>query len=83
MTISNIKDLRTLLKTCREFGVNTVEIDGIKIELGEPPVKQPRKRTDLPQDAFSGNMKADTQIAIDSGWDKLSDEEKLFYSSGN
>lgn len=34
MTISNIKELSKLIDLCRKKGIDSVEIDGIKLKLG-------------------------------------------------
>lgn len=36
MKIDNLKDLKALLKACHEHGVHNIEIDGIKMQIGEP-----------------------------------------------
>lgn len=33
MKIENLPDLKKLLKVCQDFGVHTIEIDGIKMRI--------------------------------------------------
>lgn len=37
MKIESFKDLRKLIKLCRETGVDAIEVDNIKFNLGAPP----------------------------------------------
>lgn len=37
MDLPNPKDLKALLKVCREFGVDNVEFGAIKVKFGEMP----------------------------------------------
>lgn len=37
MKIENLKDLKALIKLCRLTGVEAIEIDGIKMNLGTEP----------------------------------------------
>ena len=39
MTISNLKDLKKLIKLLRETGVHTATVDGISLQLGSLPQK--------------------------------------------
>lgn len=43
MTIDSLKQLEALLKLCRKSGVAAIEVDGIKLALGNEPIK-PVKR---------------------------------------
>lgn len=43
MVISNIKDLSRLIDLCRKKGIDSVEIDNIKIKLGHLESKKSRK----------------------------------------
>lgn len=37
MVVDNLKELQKLIKACRALGVDKIEIDGIKLELGALP----------------------------------------------
>lgn len=39
MTLPNPKELKALLKVCREFGVDNVEVGELKIKFGDMPTK--------------------------------------------
>jgi len=39
MKIETKKDLESVIKLCRKMGVNTIEVDGIKLSLGDAPQK--------------------------------------------
>lgn len=40
MKIASFKDLRKLIKLCRETGVDAIEVDGVKFNMGAPPRKE-------------------------------------------
>lgn len=42
MDLPNPKELRALLKVCREYGVNTFEAGPVKLTLGEMPREEAR-----------------------------------------
>lgn len=39
MKVESIKQLEQVIKLCRKTGVNSIEIDGVKLMLGEAPAK--------------------------------------------
>jgi len=39
VTFNSLKDLKNLIKLCRQTGVNTIKINGIELELGPEPHK--------------------------------------------
>lgn len=39
MQLPNPKELKALLKVCRDFGVDNVEVGELKIKFGEMPTK--------------------------------------------
>lgn len=43
MKIDTLADLRALIKVCRKEGINAIEVDGVKLELGDVPVRQKLK----------------------------------------
>ena len=42
MDLPNPKDLRALLKVCREYGVESIEVASLKMKLGEMPQEERR-----------------------------------------
>ena len=93
MKINSIKDLQKVLKLCRQTGVTTIEIDGVKLTLGPQPVSVRAPHIDL--DAFpeanirvpqyspiqaqdTANSPIDTKIDMP---DELSEEQLMFYSA--
>lgn len=65
MKIETIKDLEAVLKLCRRQGVTSINIDGIRLSLGELPAPK------TPETA-----KDDTKVE-----DQYTDEDLLFWSS--
>lgn len=45
MDLPNPKELKALLKVCRDFSVETVEIGTLKIKFGEAPSAIPEEAT--------------------------------------
>lgn len=77
MKIESLKELKALLKLCREQGVEAFEVGEIKFNLGPAPIKQyytPKKQVDLP--ITPGGITEDTKIATD-----LPDQEALLFWS--
>lgn len=75
MALPTAKELKALAKMCREAGIKHFKHGDIEFTLSdEAPVKPPRK-----------NGKAVTAAApvdpeSEDSWDKLTEEEKLFWS---
>lgn len=40
MKIENLKELHALVKLCRKAGINAIEVDGVKLSLGDAPAPQ-------------------------------------------
>lgn len=40
MKIESIKELSKLIDMCHKKGVRAITVDGVQIELGEPPLKR-------------------------------------------
>lgn len=81
MKIESLKSLKALIKLCQTEGVRAIEIDGIKLDLNSPPVKQKRYKEvssdlELPLEA---QLSVPQMEQIDS--DELTQEQMLFYSS--
>lgn len=48
MVINNIKDLEAVLKLCHKQGVHSIEVDNIKMVIGEPPT--PKLKSEEPKE---------------------------------
>lgn len=59
MTLPNPKELKALLKVCREFGVNAVEFGEIKVNFGDMPAVM----ADQPKDSIQVTMPSDEELA--------------------
>lgn len=68
--ISSLKDLEKLLKLCRKQGVTEIELDKVKLKLG-----------DLPKTAEEIEAEADDPYK-DFPVGELTPEQLMFYSSG-
>jgi len=66
MKIETIKDMSALLDLCRKKGVESIEVDGLKITLGSAPTRKAK------------NAGPDTIVAPDA----LTDEQAMFWSAG-
>lgn len=84
MTINSLKDLKKLIQLCRQTGVEAIEIDGVKLNLGPTPViyKTTRAKdnapTKTPEQVFTpGGITEEIQIPTDG----LTEEQLLFYSA--
>ncbi len=49
MKIDTLADLRALIKVCRKEGINSIEVDGVKLELGNVPLKAKDLKTEEPK----------------------------------
>ena len=84
MKIENLKDLKKVIDLCRSTGVDKMSIDGIHIELGMAPHKEPRKSKSsefvqsVGQTPISpGGITEDVRIPV---LESLTEEQLLFYS---
>lgn len=56
ITLPNPSELKKLLKVCREFGVESVEVGALKVKFGELP------REDAAEEANVPNMPSDEEL---------------------
>lgn len=83
--VKDIKDLKALIKLCRSTGVEAIEVDGCKMNLGPTPViykadKAPKAtKTAVQDDSFSQQGLPEAHIVTD----ELTYEQKLFYSTSD
>lgn len=85
MTVSSLKDLKALIKACRQLGVNSIEVDGVKLVLGSLPIKErnsaidetafPEASIQVPK--FNGPV-ADPETPETEG---LTEDQLMFYSA--
>lgn len=59
MTLPNPKELRALLKVCREFGVDAVEFGDVKLNFGQMPTAP----GEAPKDGMQISMPSDEDMA--------------------
>lgn len=45
MKIESLKDLQAIVALCRKQGVAAIEIDGVKLTLGDEPTKRTYRKT--------------------------------------
>ena len=77
MDLPDLKKLNKIIALCRKQGVETIDLNGIKITLGSPPVKA--KNTKALK--IESNVKDQEQAFQADGWDDLSEEDRLLWSS--
>jgi hypothetical protein len=46
MQIQSLLDLKAVVALCRKAGVTSIEVDGIKLVLGDAPAKRQHTRTE-------------------------------------
>lgn len=84
MKIENIKQLQALIKLCRTTGVEAIEVDGIKMNLGAAPTviyKQHKTSTKSAEEIIEtiapGGITEEVKIPTNG----LTEEQLLFYSA--
>jgi hypothetical protein len=53
MKLESIKDLKALIALCRKSGIKNIEVDGVKLELGDPAVKVGKSHIPTTEDLTS------------------------------
>lgn len=83
MTINGLKDLAKIIALCRKTGVTSIEVDGIKLNLGPVSSKlskaTPRDMAIFDPGAIPSYTPSEPDAKIIT--DALSEEELMFYSS--
>lgn len=83
MKIEKLNDLKKLLQLCREQGVEAMEIDGIKFNLGRLPASLPDvDKTAFPEatikvPAYDGPITPPEEPKTDG----LTEDQLMFYSA--
>jgi hypothetical protein len=95
MVIKDLKELQKVIQTCRKLGVQSIEIDNVKLQLGSLPTKPikinktqdlgafPEADVKVPQ--YNGQNLVDS-VTENSPPDKietdeLTEEQLMFYSA--
>jgi hypothetical protein len=45
MKLESLKDLKAVMLLCRKQGISSIEVDGVKLVLGDAPAKAPQARS--------------------------------------
>lgn len=92
MKVNDLKDLEKLIKLCRRLGVDAIEADNVKLNLGKLPQKSKMRdiASDIPEanvqiPEFNGKIEETAVELVDANGetiktDSLTDEQLLFYS---
>ena len=90
MKIENLKELQKVISLCRRLGVEAMEVDGVKFNLGSES-RTIRKLQIVADDFSEANLKVPKPNLITQSvqetvadvikTDGLTDEQLLFYSS--
>lgn len=74
--VQNLKELRALLKLCREQGVLEIKVGEVSLKLGDLPVSDAAKGVGSPADDALQDKYANFPDGM------LTPEQLIFYSSG-
>ena len=82
MKIDSLKDLKKLMALCREQGIDAIEVDGIKMNLGQKPYIAPKTRkasvdTTETKSYTPGGITEEVKIPTDM---MLTEEQLLMWS---
>ncbi len=83
MKIDNLKDLRQLIKACRDGGVTTIEADGVKLTL-LPKAASKAAPTDYSNDFPEANIPIPQYTPVEQGkiaTEELTPDQLMFYSA--
>lgn len=76
MKIDTLKDLKALVKLCRQTGIEAIKVDGLEIALGPTPTII--KRSKAPR---ASQYIQDGEVGPIDTPDTLTDEQMLFWSA--
>lgn len=78
MKLESLRDLENLIKLCRKMGIEAIEVDSVKMNLGPTPtiIKRTRTKTAQQQTVTPGGITEDIRIP-----EALSEEQLLFWSA--
>lgn len=85
MTITDLNDLKKLLKLCQAHKVKSITVDGITLELNESQIEYTTKRAKPINLGSLTNVDEDVRIPqMPASFDDLTEEQKLSWSvAGN
>lgn len=90
MKVNTIKDLQKLVQLCRKTGIDAIEVDGVKLNLGPAPKRQRRAKSvasDFPEADLKvpqytpSEEESTTEETIST--DELTPEQLLMWSSAS
>ena len=85
MKVDNLKDLQKLIQLCRKTGVEAIEVDGVKMNLGPAPFSQKQAKAvtkSAPYETFQVHTPGGIIEEIQIPTDGLTEEQLLMWSVG-
>jgi hypothetical protein len=64
MTVASLKELEALVRMCRKQGVSSVEVDGIKLVMGDEPERATKANSEISKDATDESMYDEEQLLM-------------------
>ncbi len=80
MKIDNLKDLQRLIQLCRKLGVDAIEVDNVKMNLGSKP-ERIRTSTASKVHSTQSTVYAPGGITEDTEVPSLTNDQLLFWSA--
>lgn len=80
MKIDSLKELKALIKLCRQLGVDAIEVDNVKFGLGPEPVTYKQQKGQATS-FISNNTDGTPDLPNIKTPDALTEEQMLFYSA--
>lgn len=77
MKIETLKDLEKLVKLCRKLGVEAIECDGVRMDLGPSVPKATRSSSKSKKAINTSELEAPDRVDTDA----LTPEQLLYYSA--
>lgn len=88
MKITSLKDLKQIIKVCRDGGVTGIELDGVKLTLQPKPItKAPVASIDYSNDFPEASVPVPQYRPVDLGvldkvdTEELTPDQLMFYSA--
>lgn len=89
MEVKNLKELQKVIQLCRKLGVEAIEVDNVKLNLGAIPSKIANNTRKVDQEVFpEESIKVPQFTPVQDAADKiatdeLSEEQLMYYSSAS
>lgn len=64
MKVDNLSDLKALIKMCRKEGLQSIEVDGVKLVLGDVPVPAKKLKTEKQDEVNEMPQYTDDELAV-------------------